>query len=104
MDYALLLLIALVLGGGVSGGLLTSWSCHRRQLALEQLVKTLQLSYDVRMDKLEAVVTSRIKTEAAKSRWSKKEAEDLALAQALTKEQNGEVSIPAAWQASTWGN
>lgn len=104
MDYAFLATIALVLGGGVSGGLLTSWSCHRRQLALEQLVKTLQLAYDVRMDKLEAVVTSRVKTEAARSRWSKKEAEDNALAQALTNKEPLEAAWPAAWNPATWGN
>jgi hypothetical protein len=100
MEYGLLLVIAVVVGGGVAGGLLASWNCHRRQLALEQMVKTLQLVYDTRLDKLQEVVTSRVKSDASKVRWSKKELEDQALAQTLTK--RDENPWPAAWDPRTF--
>lgn len=42
MDYALLLLITLVLGAGVSGGWLSAWGINRRVYTLETELADLQ--------------------------------------------------------------
>src|SRR2546425_12659128 len=58
MDVAILVLIAAVIGGGVTGALLTTWSMHRRLFRLEYLV------YDQ-----ERVLLKETKRRAAETRW-----------------------------------
>lgn len=101
MDYAFLGLIALVVGGGVCGGLLSAWSCHRRVLALEETFKLVMTSYEDRINQLTKIVVRQDKSEAAKTRWSKKDAEVEAIA-ALAKNNANPVGHP--WDPRTWGS
>jgi len=59
MDVAILVLIAAVIGGGVTGALLTTWSMHRRLFRLEYLV------YDQ-----EKIILKEQKRRAAEVRWA----------------------------------
>jgi len=72
MDIALLVVIACVLGGGVAGGLVTTWSLYRRTLRLEDLVNTLQ-----------DIVTRQDKRKAAEVRWTKADLQAAQLAEAM---------------------
>jgi hypothetical protein len=64
MELALLTVIAAVLGGGVSGALLTTWNVHRRLRSIEfHLIDT------------ERVLTREVKRRAAGTRWDKEDAE-----------------------------
>ena len=101
MEYALLVLIALCLGGGVAGGLLSAWSCHRRILALEQNSQLLFTSLEDRIGQLTKIVVRQDKSEAAKTRWSKKDAEVEAIA-ALAKTTQPNNLHP--WDPRTWGS
>jgi len=65
METALLFAIALVLGGGVCGGLLSAWSVHRRVRSLE-----------LRQADLEAALLRIVKQKAAAARWEKPKVED----------------------------
>jgi len=58
MDVAILVLIAAVIGGGVTGALVTTWSMHRRLFRLEYLV------YDQ-----EKLILKEQKKRAAEARW-----------------------------------
>lgn len=60
MELGLILLIAVILGGSVAGGLVTTWKLHRRMLRLEDIVNTLQ-----------DITTRQDKKAAAQVRWSK---------------------------------
>jgi len=71
MDYAILVLISVVLGSSVAGGLATVWSLHRRLYRLEHL-----------FDDQEAVLRREVKRRAADGRWAK-EGELEKLAQSL---------------------
>jgi hypothetical protein len=73
MELALLYLIAAVLGGGVSGALLTTWSVHRRLRSLE-----------FHLVDLERVIMRETKRRAGGERWSKADAEAELLAKQLT--------------------
>jgi hypothetical protein len=105
MDYVVLAMIAGCLGAGVAGGVLVSWGCHRRLLALEQNLKIILVAYDDRLNQLTKIAVRQDKTEAAKARWSKKETQDEQLAMALTgKPGNSMVELPPhAWDPRTWG-
>jgi hypothetical protein len=72
MEYALLLLIAMVLGGGVAGALVTTWRLHQRTFRLE-----------VRLNAVEETVTRQDKVAAAKVRWSKAEVQAKELVEAM---------------------
>lgn len=65
MEQALLLVIAIVLGGGVAGGLLTTWSLHRRTRKLEWAVAD-----------LEARSVTVANREKSVKRWQKQETLD----------------------------
>jgi len=105
MEYGILFGIACVVGGGVAGGLLTSWGCHRRLLALEENLKVILLAYDDRLNQLTKIVTRQDKTAAAEARWSGKKTKDEETLKALTTiAANGTVE-PAMhpWDPRTWG-
>ena len=100
MEYGLLVLIAVCLGGGVGGGLLSAWSCHRRVLVLEQNLKIILDGFDDRLNQLSKMVIRQDKTEAAKVRWSKKDIDEVALANRLVAPG---VSNQHPWDPRTWG-
>ena len=101
MEYALLVLLALTLGAGVAGGLLSAWSCHRRILALEQNSQLLFTSLEDRIQQLTKIATRQDKVAAATARWTKKDAEVEAIAQ-LAK--NAAPANMHPWDPRTWGN
>jgi len=100
MDIALLLLIACALGGGVAGGLLSAWGCHRRVLALEETFKLVMTSYEDRINQLTKIVVRQDKSEAAKVRWVKADKQLEEIRQLAT--QPPQVGHP--WDPRTWGN
>jgi len=59
MDYAILVLIALVIGGGVTGGVIRAWSLHAELRRLRDEVGALH-------DRIQ----SEQKKRAANGRWS----------------------------------
>jgi hypothetical protein len=105
MDYVFLLLIALCLGAGVGGGLLSAWNCHRRLLALEENLKIILDAFNDRLNQLSKIAIRQDKSEAAKTRWSKKDVEESALAKSLTTVLPGQSeSFPGhPWDPRTWG-
>jgi hypothetical protein len=106
MDYVFLFLIALCLGAGVAGGLLSAWNCHRRLLALEENLKVILDAFNDRLNQLSKIAIRQDKSEAAKTRWSKKELEDGALAERLGKGVGGRAMDPPGhpWDPRTWGD
>lgn len=98
MEYGLLTLISLVLGGGVAGGLLNAWSCHRRVLALEENLKVILGAYDDRMNQIQKIITRQDKTAAADARWGKKDIELEKIKALATAGQN----TPHPWDPNTW--
>jgi uncharacterized protein HemX len=68
MDTAVLALIAILLGAGVGGGLLTTWTLHRRTFRLE-----------FRLNELEDALLTLRNREKALKRWSKAEAQQTEL-------------------------
>jgi len=105
MEYGILVLIAIVLGGGVAGGMLSAWSCIRRLLALEESLKLVLMSYEDRINQLTKIVVRQDKSEASKTRWSKKELSDEALAKTLTATHPDQTSfiVGHPWDPRTWG-
>ena len=105
MEYGLLVIIACVVGGGVAGGVLVSWGCHRRLLALEENLKVILLAYDDRLNQLSRIVVRQDKQEAAKVRWSGKAEKDEATLKALTNLSANGGATPAGhpWDPRTWG-
>jgi hypothetical protein len=99
MEYGLLALISLVLGGGVAGGLLNAWSVHRRLLALEENLKVILGAYDDRMNQIQKIITRQDKTAAAEARWGKKDIE-LEKIKALATPN----AAPHPWDPRTWGS
>lgn len=100
MEYGLLTIISLVIGGGVAGGLLNAWSCHRRVLALEENLKVILGAYDDRMNQIQKIITRQDKTAAADARWGKKDLElEKIKALATTAQAN-----PHPWDPRTWGS
>lgn len=69
MDTALLAMIALTLGAGVCGGLLSAWNVHRRVASLERTL----------IDHERAIIKT-MKSRAAEARWSKPTVEEQILA------------------------
>jgi hypothetical protein len=105
MEYAYLVVIAICLGAGVGGGLLSAWSCHRRVLALEVSLKVILTGFDDQINQLTKIVVRQDKSEAAKARWSKKDLEETTLAKQLT-DNIGQPSVIGpghAWDPRTWG-
>jgi len=102
MEYGLLLFLAVALGAGVGGGLLSAWSCHRRILALEENLKIVLVALEDRVNQLTKIVVRQDKTEAAKARWSGKKAEDEALAKVLTQPDPMQPALHP-WDPRTWG-
>jgi len=105
MDYAFLALIALCLGAGVAGGLLSAWSCHRRLLALEENLKVILDAFNDRLNQLSKIVIRQDKSEAAKARWTKKDQEEAGLLKTLTADPTDFTSsrIGHPWDPRTWG-
>jgi hypothetical protein len=103
MEYGFLVVIAICMGGGVAGGMLVAWGCHRRVLALEQNLKVILDAYDDRLNQLSKIVIRQDKSEAAKIKWSKKSADEEALAAHLAKPAS--VNGPGLpWDPRTWGD
>lgn len=73
MDLALLVTIACVVAGAASGGVLRTWSMHRRMYSLED-----------RMIVLEGVTQREVKIRAAGERWKKPATDDAALVALMT--------------------
>jgi hypothetical protein len=65
MELAILMVIAAVIGGGVAGGLLTTWQVHRRLFRLEYA-----------QNDTERILTRETKKRAADGRWSKDKDEE----------------------------
>jgi hypothetical protein len=105
MEYGILALIGIVLGASVAGGLLAAWSCHRRVLVLEESIKVYFTSFDDRLNVLSRIATREQKSDAAKTRWNKKDAQEAELAKVLTDSSNGSTSVALmnAWDPRTWG-
>lgn len=78
MDTAILVLIALVLGGGVAGGALSAWGGIRRTLALKTRVDALELDLEVFKRQLVAEVKRRSGAEGLAQTKRNKEIEELA--------------------------
>jgi len=105
MDYAFLALIAFFLVAGVAGGLLFAWSCHRRVLALEENLKVILDAFNDRLNQLSKIAIRQDKSEAAKTRWTKKDQDEAGLMKTLT-DQSGSVSSQVSghpWDPRTWG-
>ena len=77
MDNAILVLIALVLGGGTAGGLLGAWGGIRRTLALKTRVDALELDLELFKRQLVAEIKRRSGQEGLDQRKRNKEIEDL---------------------------
>lgn len=103
MELGILAVIALVLGAGVTGGLLNAWSCHRRLLAIEENLKIVLGAIDDRINMLQKIVIRQDKSEAAKVRWSKKDREAEEIEKMLTVKPLDNGIMPAAWDPRTWG-
>lgn len=105
MEYGLLLLLALSLGGGVAGGVLSAWSCHRRLHALEEYTKIQHTANEDRFNQLSKIVIRQDKSEAAKTRWSKKDGDETSLVKALTDNRTSDLSpvVGHPWDPRTWG-
>lgn len=73
MDMVALGLIALVIGAGVAGALVTTWKLHRRTLALEY-----------RADDLEERVLTLKNREKVEKRWAKEKTVDQELQEFVT--------------------
>ena len=74
MELGLLAVIAAVIGGGVAGGLCTTWSLARRTLTLEDRLNTVQ-----------EIITKRDKRAAAEVRWTKADQRADELAKSLKR-------------------
>lgn len=74
MDAVFLGLIALTIGAGVAGALVTTWKLHRRTLSLEY-----------RTDDLEQRLLTVKNREKSEKRWSKKQETDDELEQFLAQ-------------------
>jgi hypothetical protein len=105
MEYGILALIALVVGAGVTGGVLAGWSCHRRVLVLEESIKVYITSFNDRLNEVERIATRDQKREAANVKWSKKAKDEEALAANLTRDSgvNALVQPGHPWDPRTWG-
>lgn len=66
MEYGLLLLISLVLGGGISGAIVSTWSIRTRLYSLEVAQATLERSH-----------LQEVKRRAAGERWKPKPEDEL---------------------------
>lgn len=88
MDTALLLVVAAVIGGGVAGALLRTWSIHSRLFSLE-----------TRLGVAEGVLTRETKTRAAQERWKKSDkAEEEILALAASVKNAGTTRVLNWWE------
>lgn len=101
MNAELLLVILAVVAIGVASFLLPNWSLHRRVLVLEQQLKTQETVFDERLSKLSDIVTSRVKSDAVKTRWSKRDMEDAATIKSLATVAPQVTAHP--WDPRTWG-
>lgn len=86
MEYALYLVIASVVAGGVGGALLRTWSIHSRLYSLE-----------TRTAVLEGITTREVKIRAATDRWKKPSKDEEALVAALAAPPPPERKVPW-WQ------
>ena len=77
MDTAILMMIALVLGGGTCGGLLGAWGAVRRTLALKTRLDALELDLELFKRQLVAEIKRRSGQEGLDQRKRNKEIEDL---------------------------
>jgi len=78
MDFAILVLITAVLGGGVCGGALSAWGQARRTLGLKTRVDALELDLELFKRQLVAEIKRRSGQEGLDQRKRNKEIEDLA--------------------------
>jgi hypothetical protein len=77
VDTAILVLIALVLGGGTAGGVLGAWASVRRTLALKTRVDALELDLELFKRQLVAEVKRRAGQEGLDQRKRNKEIEEM---------------------------
>ena len=78
MDTAILMLIALVLGSGAAGGLLSAWGAVRRTLGLKTRLDALELDLEVFKRQLVAEIKRRSGAEGLAQTRRNKEIDDLA--------------------------
>lgn len=86
MDYALLVVVAAVLGGGVSGALIRTWSLHSRLFSLE-----------TRVGIAEGVLTRETKTRAATERWKKTDKAEQELLELAAGNKNASTARQKNW-------
>jgi hypothetical protein len=105
MEIATVMVIAACLGAGVAGGVLSSWACHRRLLALEETFKLVVTSLEDRIEQLTKIAVRQDKSAAAQARWSKKEEHDHSLVKHLTDSRSDQTSsfLGHPWDPRTWG-
>lgn len=97
MDTAILVLIAVVLGGGVAGGTLSAWGVVRRTLGLKTRVDALELDLELFKRQLVAEVKRRSGAEGLAQTKRNKEIEELA--RTLPTQKNVQVTnnLEQAW-------
>lgn len=99
MDTAILMLIALVLGAGAAGGLLSAWGAVRRTLGLKTRLDALELDLEVFKRQLVAEVKRRSGAEGLAQTRRNKEIEELArILPAKINEQSAPNFAPAWWE------
>lgn len=105
METASVIIIAACLGAGVAGGVLSALACHRRMLVLEETFKLVVVSLEDRIKQLTTIAIRQDKSEAAKTRWTKKEVDEHALLKQVTDASGGQGSslVGHPWDPRTWG-
>lgn len=102
MIFEILTVLAL---SAVVSGLVTmfaAWSTNRRLLAVEEYLKVREPAVDDRLNQIQKVAIREMKSDAAKTRWSKREVEEAALVKQLANPAATEPDL-ALWDPRTWG-
>lgn len=89
MDFALLLSVSAVVGGGVLGALVRAWSIHSRLYSLED-----------RVNVAEGILTREVKTRAATERWSKPTKNEQSILEAMVIQPAGQIKKPKWWETA----
>ena len=98
METAILVLIASLLGGGVTGGLLAAWGQARRTLALKTRVDAMEIAHELFKGQLVAEIKRRAGAEGLSQRARNKEIEELARSLPAQKSSPQPTFEPAWWE------